>query len=882
MSGLRYRPVRLRHVGVVQADGLWIDGAALGEGEARRRVRGVWRPGASVWRTNEGLLVRFSLPIRVDTRESVGLAVVRDGPCLSTFPVHPADRAGLADGTFVRLNAGRFAGTGSAELRREDPSTWLDLGDVVPIDVVPLGDPPPQVAIGIAPITADVRSRLGIGADGALAVSGLADALARIVPSMRPPASVAAAGARMLTGAAALLGRLGGAAARAGAPGAGRLSGWVEALDTLGRKLGLDAVLGGLLGEQHASYLAKMMSLFDRGDLGEALRHAIPLSGVPADPSFGGGWLTWLMPRGGLGFSGAGGGGGSSIATDGGLFAYLKQLYRRAFEALDAQGRVKEAAYVLGELLAEHHEAVTYLEGHGEHRLAAEMAETKALDPGLVVLLWLRAGDRERAISLARLRSGWTAAVEGLERRGLAREAQELRWVWAVAEARAGRHASAVAIAWVAPELRGDAAPWLDRAIAGGGIAGARALARKVQLLPERREEVREAYDRVLGDTDLGAEHVRRELATELATNGDIPSLRLLTQVARALVRDAERSPSAERERLARETAGREKTLAADLPRISVAGPRTAPSTPQVFAVGEGDTGTVPIHDVLPLPRGELLLALGELGARLVGPDGRTRTTFSAPTHRLVPNPLGTRVMLMGRRGPSWRLARLDTETRTVAPWCDARLETFAPIFDGAMWFVVEDGRLVALDAASDGLRALWSVGGLAEPAGLLHRGTRIAAVGVEATGLFVVTAGEGAEWFRYELPGLLLRERRGMVIPPGTEVAVATSRGFLAVGPGRSAHVGGVLHLTVEGVVRAAWSSGDIDACEVHTREGVSITVSQPHAPNLERRAQLLFPGASRAGARVGERWVAVWDDLGRVRVLDLEDDTLRVDLRI
>lgn len=881
MTPPRRRPSRLTLAGVVETGALWFDSGFLGETEVRRRIHAVWRTGATVWRAADGLLVRFPSPIRIDTRAAPGSPTVRIGGRTSTLPLHPHDLADTPDDAFLTLRGGSLVVAGPTERVRVDPASWVDLGALAPVPVVPLGDPPAPPAIALAPITTDVRARHGIAGDGAIAVTGLADALKRILPLGGPPAALAAAGARALTGAAGLLARAGGWFPRNEGGPPGLVSRWAQRLDAWGRALGLDAMLGSLIGEQHSRYLANMVSLFDGGNWLEALRHAIPLSGVPADPSVGGAWLRWLSPRGGLGFSGAGGPGGGGVTTDGGLFAYLKQMYRRAFEALDAQGRVKEAAYVLGELLGEHHEAVTYLEAHDEHRLAAELAETKELDPGLVVLLWLRAGDRRRAAVLARLRGGWAAAVEGLERRNLVREAHVLRMEWATIEAFAGRHAAAVAIAWVVPELRERAAPWLDPAIAAGGIGGARALARKVQLAPGRRDEVVDAVDRILDDQTLGAEHVRRELAAELATNPDPPSARLLVPVARALIRDAVRSPSPERERRAREAA-KDGTLAADLPRIPTVRERAGGMS--TFGVPEADTGTMRIHDVVLLPRGHLLLALGEIGARLVGPDGRTRTHWSFPTHRLIPNPLGTRVILVCHRGPVWRLARLDTVTGKLAPWCEAALDLCAPTYDGQTWFVAEGDRVTALDTAADDLRALWSVTGLGEGRGPWNTSTPVLALAVEERALFVVCpADDQVEWFRYELPGPTLRERRRLVAPPGLRgVAAATTRGVLAVGPERLVQLGTPdVVRTLEGDVVTGWSAGDLDACAVLDRGLARIELWKIGAGSPT--ARFLFPGATRVSTRLDPigGTVTVWDDLGRVRVLDLEDDTLRIDVR-
>jgi hypothetical protein len=106
-----------------------------------------------------------------------------------------------------------------------------------------------------------------------------------------------------------------------------------------------------------------MMDMFQRGDMDNALRHALPLAG-PGDelppPALG-----VPTPRADLRIRpdvlrpGAAIGGGPDFYQD------LQATYRAAFERLDAQGEVEKAAFVLAELLHAHAEAVSYLERHG-------------------------------------------------------------------------------------------------------------------------------------------------------------------------------------------------------------------------------------------------------------------------------------------------------------------------------------------------------------------------------------------------------------------------------------------------------------------------------------------------------------------------------------
>jgi hypothetical protein len=176
--------------------------------------------------------------------------------------------------------------------------------------------------------------------------------------------------------------------------------------------------------------------MFERGDLGEALRHAIPLGGAQIESKP----IALGIPsaRERLDIEPDAAAPGSSYAFGAELYAEMQRLYRRAFERLDAQGRVDEAAFVLAELLRTDAEAVSYLERHGRARLAAELAEVRGLAPGLVVRQWFLARDVDRAVAVARAHGAFADAVDRLERAQKKQEARALALCWAEDLAEAG------------------------------------------------------------------------------------------------------------------------------------------------------------------------------------------------------------------------------------------------------------------------------------------------------------------------------------------------------------------------------------------------------------------------------------------------------------
>ncbi|MGH2901871.1 MAG: hypothetical protein ACRDMZ_24570, partial [Solirubrobacteraceae bacterium] len=166
--------------------------------------------------------------------------------------------------------------------------------------------------------------------------------------------------------------------------------------------------LGMALGRRHAAYLRRVLELFDRGELDEALRHAIPLGG-DADGDAGGRRLGLGVPRPrrdlSLTFARHGAGAIIPVADD--AMEMMRDRYRAAAARLEQSGRIDEAAFVFAELLGDVKAAIALLERHGRYAIAARLGEGRGVEPALVVRLWFLAGDGERAIDTARRHGAW-------------------------------------------------------------------------------------------------------------------------------------------------------------------------------------------------------------------------------------------------------------------------------------------------------------------------------------------------------------------------------------------------------------------------------------------------------------------------------------------
>ena len=377
--------------------------------------------------------------------------------------------------------------------------------------------------------------------------------------------------------------------------------------------------LSSLIGRAHAKYLMKMLRLFEEGNFDEALRHAIPLGGDGRSAG-----LAFAPPdvRSRISITlGEGGGPAYSVPMDGDLYRELQRRYRAAFDRLDQLGRIEDAAFVLAELLRANEEAVAYLERHGKLRLAAEVAEARKLAPDLIVRQWLLAGERGRAIAVARAHNAYGAAVKRLERTP-PETAKLLRAHWAEWLADSGEYIAAVEVLWPIEELRPIAARWIDRAIEQGGPAGARMLVWRMTLQPETADASLAALLELLADDSPETASRRVAAGKALLDASATPAVRLLSRAAaRSLLRDGLPDSDAELlRRLVRHSS--DAALHADLPPLPPAR-RWQANAPFVRVVIEAvDRGTLPIHDVAALQDGRVAVALGEAGVDVLARDG--------------------------------------------------------------------------------------------------------------------------------------------------------------------------------------------------------------------------------------------------------------------
>lgn len=900
------------------------------------------------------------------TRERTG-----DVTFVTTTPLAAREREsllarGALSGDLVRAVGGDFLSERVSSLAQVDLSTWLDLGDIHPVATRSLGLDPPRVVVTEPESPRTVREIFGVGVRaGAPAPDGarLSDALRSALEALmrdRATARRPEAGANegrgetelmpegpsqggFLSGVlTAMVARLAAVmsflsawfrARGTAAPGPARLpparrkpretpreepredppppSGpsWFERfttrLDELFKASLVRERLASLLGRKHAEYIAKMMEMFERGDLFEALRHAIPLSDDKLEGS--GGMPLPPSPRERLDITFGGGGGRPAVGLDGRIYDTLRSLYRSAFERLEREGRIDEAAFVLAELLRDVPGAVAFLERHGRLKRAAELAEAAKLAPELVIRQWLVAGDRARAVLHARRVGAFEVAVVKLEQSDPALGAL-LRREWAELLAGSGDYARAVEVAWTVPAMRELAHGWIDLVIAAGGVGAAKMLARKLVLRPETYLDVRARVVAMCVDTDRESVDARAAFTTSMLANlRTDESATLARPLARALISDVSRTGDEALRALLKRAVdfSLDGALRTDLPPLTTfarAALRDV-TTPVWHRVDANDVGACRAYDAVSLPDGRVLVALGEAGLKVLTREGGTAFHLDAPAHRLVRSDHGDRALALARRGKVWRVARVDLLGRRAQVWSEARLEAFADTFDGETWIVAQEGEILILDATRDAMAALRRVMKTdprsdGRPSQIEREESSCAVVFTEDLRLYdedmillsEPDGGRGWSW-TYELPRWTLRARREL---PGFRAG-----GWVAVNAlgadVRLSRKNGLNVLFDEGrrSVSPTWSDdtdiGDFQRA-VMSREWLALAFKRGAGVcvallDIARGAPRLVVELARSTEVFvrfqGDRMTVV-DDLGRVLVIELGHGALVRNLRL
>ncbi|WP_030267055.1 bpX6 domain-containing protein [Streptomyces sp. NRRL B-24484] len=675
-------------------------------------------------------------------------------------------------------------------------------------------------------------------------------------------------------------------------------------------RLTLRSPAAALVRGRHARYLYRLDRAFREKRWEDALRDAIQLGAPGGDRQD---WLSLGLPSRYTGALRATPGvavpGGTSALSGLDAQQYLTGLYRAAAEALEREGRIDEAAFVLADLLHRSGEAVAFLDRHGRTAQAAELAEGRELDPDLVVRLWWRAGDRDRAVRTAHRRGAFPLAVERLTATDPA-AARELRLAWAQHCRSAGDRIGAVEAVWPEEELRGSVVADLRDAVALGGPAQGRALAHLLALgAPAATVQLART---VIDSDERSGRGGRAALLTtlsELPAADPVVDRELATAAARAAVRDGgfgtHAAQGTDRARFDRLLARADPLTAADLPRPVRPG-RSGGRPLELTAADR--PGTLPVLDAAYLHSGALLLACGQAGVRLLTPDGRTKARWDTPADRLVLADHGGNALVIADHGRVTEISRLDLATRTLRPWTTLRSTATLGTYDGRHLIGVDAHGIVVLDTAADRPTVVWrelggdNAQGDQRPAGPPSRtANRCSAIVLTrprfGTGL--------TECWTWELPGWRLTSRTALTDDElgsaGTFVGLAalagggrllttadreagrtTLRWFGVPTPGP---------FTVDGLpVAPPHTDGDDWALTVPVSGTGDLTVRAGRRPTDSPLLTLRVPAApsgpdgrpTPVGVRRHATTATYWHRSGRILALADDDTTVLANLRI
>jgi hypothetical protein len=177
------------------------------------------------------------------------------------------------------------------------------------------------------------------------------------------------------------------------------------------------------------------------------------------------------------------------------------------------------------------------------------------------------------------------------------------------------------------------------------------------------------------------------------------------------------------------------------------------------------DGSQLPVFDAVGLPDRTALVAAGDTGLLLIGPDGRTEAYWDVPVHQVVLDDSGTNAVLVHRDGPVSRLARLDLTADEIHPGPARELPfPLLPSYDGDAVVTADEQGLVALDLLADPPVVRWrGPDGSRSVLALNRTAQRLSAV-------IAVPVRDGpVGLWSWELPSMELRLRRDVEFDPAT-----------------------------------------------------------------------------------------------------------------
>jgi hypothetical protein len=545
-----------------------------------------------------------------------------------------------------------------------------------------------------------------------------------------------------------------------------------------------------VFGRRHRKYLEELQEQFTKGQWDEALRNAISL----AEAESLGTTLSLPSRRHNLSISKAARNSSTSVPWGASVQMRLREQYRDAAHRLERENKIDEAAFVYIDLLGDKLEAIALLERHQQWQTAAEIAEGHKLDAELQITLWWKAGQRERATRTARRTGAFGPAVRRVAKSD-PQLARQLREEWVASLTRSEAFLPAVEAGWPEPELRASLHEPMAAGLALGGPDSDTLHAYQFALnsTQESQAAVLAMLDGSSADTSpesIGRRQERLVVTLAMLDVADPAADRhVATEAVRTLIR---RSASEDLnqgllEALRILSQRSDPVLLADLP-SAVGRTLRTPAKPGLPGASGSTTyilnqpTMLNISDVVTLPNGGLIVALGESGLRLINANGATQAEWSTPTHKLIPSDDGNRLLALTRRGTATEVHILSLATRKIRRWNAIEALDWAQTYDGSLWWIVDNNGLALIDTEANQPTAIWrELQGKHAIVDLQRSPTSLAAV--------VLHNVPGPERWTWTMPGITLRERTkyesGVINASGGLIRLTpTDTGFALNGP--------------------------------------------------------------------------------------------------
>jgi hypothetical protein len=711
--------------GVQEIAALWFPAEWLSETERELRMIDAWQVGGRAWRFELGDLLVLPRAITAACEGLPGLPLRRIDGVLLSAPLLAREAEGLPAHDLVLVLGAQPVALHLSQARAIDLSRHLDVDDYALHDTYDCRMPPAASAGASKLDGASVRKLVGhrippLSKEGEAFLAGRMEGegnglgvakqrFGRVVGTVLGTMLkvVPFIGAGLATISRDGVG--GGRVQPRGKPAQpSRLRAAIA-------RIALATRLSALVSYQQGAYLKRLMSMFDRGDLEEALRNALPIDSLAQ--SLG---QAFSQPgrRNDLRLSG-GPGGALSIGLGPDLQEHLRALYRRAFESFDRQGRIDEAVFVLAELLNARQEALDYLVRHGRHAQAAELALGWEMPAAAIIRLLMLAGDVQRAVLVARRDGAFAAAIQMLQ--GTHAELTDrLRSEWGHSLVAQGDWLGAVEAVWTLPAMRAQATEWLLAAERAGGELRARALVQRAVLLPDTLEQYAELIESLADPwTEADARTAMAQAMLSVAGKSEalrMMAARLLPAVAADCAASRNGFGTKDLENLL--ALSGDGCLKADAPAWELGPHVSTPFWSQACALllEAPAPGLQAIHDAMPLPGRQTLVALGEAGAVVLDAAGKVRQRYATPAYFLVASPLGRVALAVAPRERVSSIARLDLVGHAITDLGALALRFPSPRFDGIGWSVVCDQRVLVIDTQSAAREVLWHIGNLGGP----------------------------------------------------------------------------------------------------------------------------------------------------------------------